>query len=71
MPVVEECDVIVCGDKKDAKESLRPLVAAIPGCRYVDGGALANSRTVEAMTAMLIGINIRYKGHTGIRITGI
>ncbi len=66
-----ECDVIVCGDKKDAKETVRPLVAAIPGCRYVDGGALANSRTVEAMTAMLIGINIRYKGHTGIRITGI
>lgn len=66
-----ECDVIVCGDKKDAKESLRPLVAAIPGCRYVDGGVLANSRTVEAITALLIGINIRYKSHTGIRITGI
>lgn len=66
-----ECDVIVCGDKKDAKESVRPLVAAIPGCRFVDGGVLANSRTVEAITALLIGINIRYKGHTGIRITGI
>ena len=66
-----ECDVIVCGDKKDAKEIVRPLVAAIPGCRFVDGGLLANSRTVEAMTALLIGINIRYKGHTGIRITGI
>ncbi|MGH9799649.1 MAG: NADPH-dependent F420 reductase [Blastocatellia bacterium] len=66
-----ECDVIVCGDKKEAKETVRPLVEAIPGCRYVDGGVLANSRTVEAMTALLIGINIRYKGHTGIRITGI
>lgn len=66
-----ECDVIVCGDKKEPKEAVRPLVAAIPGCRFVDGGVLANSRTVEAMTALLIGINIRYKGHTGIRITGI
>jgi NADPH-dependent F420 reductase len=66
-----ECDVIVCGDKKDAKETVRPLVAAIAGCRYVDGGVLANSRTVEAITALLIGINIRYKSHTGIRITGI
>lgn len=66
-----ECDVIVCGDKKDAKEIVRPLVSAIPGCRFVDGGVLANSRTVEAMTALLIGINIRYKSHTGIRITGI
>jgi len=66
-----ECDVIVCGDKKEAREAVRPLVAAIPGCRYVDGGVLANSRTVEAVTALLIGINIRYKTHSGIRITGI
>jgi hypothetical protein len=66
-----ECDVIVCGDDKEAKQRLRPLVAAIPGCRYVDGGPLANSRTVEAITALLIGFNIRYKTHTGLRITGI
>ncbi len=66
-----ECDVIVCGDDKSAKERIRPLVEAISGCRYIDGGALANSRTVEAMTALLIGINIRYKAHSGIRITGI
>jgi 8-hydroxy-5-deazaflavin:NADPH oxidoreductase len=66
-----ECDVIVCGDDKEAKQRLRPLVAAIPGCRYIDGGPLANSRTVEAITALLIGFNIRYKTHTGLRITGI
>lgn len=66
-----ECDVIVCGDQKEAKEIVRPLVNAISGCRYVDGGVLANSRTVEAITALLIGINIRYKAHSGIRITGI
>jgi len=66
-----ECDVIVCGDKKETKELVRPLVEAIPGCRYVDGGVLANSRTVEAVTALLIGINIRYKTHSGIRITGV
>jgi len=66
-----ECDVIVCGDSKDAKELVRPLVAAIPGCRYVDGGPLANSRTVEAITALLIGLNVRYKTHVGIRITGV
>jgi 8-hydroxy-5-deazaflavin:NADPH oxidoreductase len=66
-----ECDVIVCGDDKEAKQRLRPLVAAIPGCRYIDGGPLANSRTVEAITALQIGFNIRYKTHTGLRITGI
>lgn len=66
-----DCDVIVCGDSKEAKARLCPLVEAIPGCRYLDGGALANSRTVEALTALLIGLNMRYKGHAGIRITGI
>jgi 8-hydroxy-5-deazaflavin:NADPH oxidoreductase len=66
-----ECDIVVCGDDKGAKDRVKPLVEAIPGCRYVDGGLLANSRTVEAMTALLIGINIRYKVHSGIRITGI
>jgi NADPH-dependent F420 reductase len=66
-----ECDILVCGDKKDAKERVRPLIAALPGCRYVDAGLLANSRTVEAMTALLIGINIRYKKHCGLRITGL
>lgn len=66
-----ECDIIVCGDDREARQRVRPLVAAIPGCRYVDGGPLANSRTVEAITALLIGFNIRYKTHTGLRITGI
>jgi len=66
-----DCDVLVCGDKKESKERLRPLVEAIPGCRYVDAGPLANSRTVEALTALLIGVNIRYKTHSGLRITGI
>ncbi|MDX2031304.1 MAG: NADPH-dependent F420 reductase [Blastocatellia bacterium] len=66
-----DCDIIVCGDDKPSRERLKPLVEAIPGCRYIDGGLLANSRTVEAMTALLIGMNIRYKAHTGIRITGL
>jgi NADPH-dependent F420 reductase len=66
-----ECDIIVCGDDKEAKQRVRPLVESISGCQYIDGGPLANSRTVEALTALLIGFNIRYKTHSGIRITGI
>ncbi len=66
-----DCDILVCGDNKEAKARVRPLVTAIPGCRYIDGGPLTNSRTVEALTALLIGLNIRHKAHTGIRITGI
>jgi len=67
-----ECDVIVCGQSADARQRLRPWVEAIAGCRWVDGGKLENARTVEAITALLIGMNIRYKvPHAGIRITGL
>lgn len=67
-----DCDVLLCGDSRRAKERVRPLVEAIPGARYVDAGPLSNARVVESMTALLIGINIRYRvPGSGIRITGI
>ncbi len=67
-----DCDVLVCGDTRAAKERVRPLVEAIAGARYVDAGPLANARVVEGITALLVGINIRYKiPGSGLRITGI
>ncbi len=66
-----DCDIIVCGNDKNDRERLKPLVEAVTGCRYIDGGVLANSRYVEAWTALLIGVNIRYRTHSGVRITGI
>ena len=66
-----EGDVLVCG-KKDGKEVTRELVEAIPGLRFVDAGPLENARIVEPITALLIGINHRYKtDRAGIRITGL
>ena len=70
-PTKRDREKEIRGMMKEAKQRVLPLVAAIPGCRYIDGGPLANSRTVEAITALLIGFNIRYKTHTGLRITGI
>jgi NADPH-dependent F420 reductase len=67
-----DCDVIVCADLAETRAALRPWVEAIRDCRYVDGGRLENARTVEAITALLIGLNVRYKVHAaGIRITGL
>lgn len=69
---VVDCDVIVCSDSTEARQKVRPWVEAIPGCRFVDGGRLENARIVEALTALLIGINRRYKvASAGIRVTGI
>src|ERR1700722_18056069 len=66
-----DCDVIVCSDDPDASQLTRQLAAKIPGVRAIDGGKLENSRIVEQITALLIGLNIRHKGHAGIRITGL
>jgi len=65
------CDVLVCGDKRAAKKIAITLAADI-GTRGIDAGALVNAKAIEAMTSVLIGINIRYKIHgAGIRITGL
>lgn len=67
-----DCDVIVSGSKEPRKRVMG-LCELVPGLRGIDGGPLANARIVESMTALMIGINIRYKlpEGTGIRITGI
>ncbi|MCA9512905.1 MAG: NADPH-dependent F420 reductase [Myxococcota bacterium] len=67
-----ECDVVVSG-AKGPREAVMALCPLIPGLRAVDGGPLANARIVEEMTALLIGLNIRYKlpEGMGIRFTGL
>ncbi len=48
------------------------LAAKIPGVRALNGGKLENARIVESITALLIGLNIRYKVHSaGVRFTGL
>ena len=60
-----ECDVIVSGAKA-ARERVIDLCRLIPGMRGVDGGPLANARYVEGWTALLIGLNARYKVPEGM-----
>jgi NADPH-dependent F420 reductase len=67
-----ECDVIVSG-AKEPRARVMELCALIPGLRAIDGGPLANARIVEALTALLIGLNARYQvsAGIGIRFTGL
>ena len=66
-----DCDVLVCGDDKEAKAEAIALAQAA-GMRGLDAGPLQNAVVVEGLTAMLIGINIRYKiKNAGIKITGL
>src|SRR3954466_119144 len=64
-------DVLVCGDRKADKQAVMEQIGRIPGVRPVDAGRLEMARIVESLTAMLIGINARYKTHAGLRITGL
>src|SRR3990167_5416949 len=67
-----DCDVLVCGDDEPAKQTLFPLIKLIPGLRPIDAGPLEMARIVEAMTALLISVNRRYRvKQSGIRITGL
>lgn len=65
------CDVLVTGDGKTAKQVAIELAQAA-GFVAIDAGPLANASVVEGLTAVLIGINARNKVQgSGIRITGL
>lgn len=66
-----ESDTVVTADDDEAKRIVMDLAATIEGIRPVDGGALSNSRHVEAFVAVLITINFRYKAAASYRITGL
>lgn len=65
-----DCDVLVFGDDKDARERVCELARAA-GLRGFHAGSLANSAAAEALTSVLIFVNKHYAADgAGIRITG-
>jgi NADPH-dependent F420 reductase len=64
-------DVLICGNKRDDKRRVARVIESIEGLRCVDAGPLEMARLVEPLTALLIGINGRYRTHAGIRVTGL
>ncbi len=64
-------DILVCGDRKADKARVARLIELIPGLRAVNAGPLEMARIVEQLTPLLISINVRYKAHAGIRLTGL
>jgi hypothetical protein len=66
-----DCDVLICGNDREARQTVSALVAQM-GLRAVDAGLAYNARVVEGITALLIGLNIRNKVKgSGIRVTGL
>ena len=64
-------DAFVCGDDADAKTRALDLAAHLTSGRALDAGPLASARALEGLTAVIVNLNKRYKGHAGIRVTGL
>lgn len=64
-------DVLVCGDARADKQAAAALIERIEGLRCVDCGRLEMARITEALTALLIAVNARYKAHAGVRLTNL
>jgi NADPH-dependent F420 reductase len=64
-------DAFVCGDDADAKALALELADKVVAGRALDAGPLSRARVLEGLTAVIVSLNKRYKGHAGIRITGL
>ncbi|KJS07732.1 MAG: F420-dependent NADP reductase [Gammaproteobacteria bacterium BRH_c0] len=65
-----DCDVLVSGNSKEAREKVVELVQAV-GMRGFHAGPIANAAAAEALTSVIININRAHKCHAGIRISGL
>ena len=63
-------EVLVCGGSEDARASVVELVDRIDGLRGIDAGTLDSAGAIEALTAVLVQVNVRYRTHSMLRLVG-
>jgi predicted dinucleotide-binding enzyme len=66
-----DSDVLICSDNNEATKTVSDIVAHIAGCRPLNAGLLSNALAIEALTAVLLQLNVRYKTRVAPRFTGI
>ena len=66
-----DSDVLICGDDREGVLLVSEIVSKIPGCRPLDAGELSNATAIEAFTAVLLQLNVRYKTRVAPKLTGI
>jgi 8-hydroxy-5-deazaflavin:NADPH oxidoreductase len=64
-------DVLICADTSEGGRRTVELVETMPGLRGVQAGSLASANAVEALTAVLLNVNIKYKSHVALRLEGL
>ncbi len=68
-PVIS--DILICSDHQKATATVSDLVRDIPGMRPLDAGELSNATAIEAFTAVLLQLNVRYKTRVALQLIGI
>lgn len=66
-----ESDVLICSDHADAKALTMDLIRQMPDMRALDAGDLTYAAPIEAFTAVLLELNLRYKTRVAVKFTGI
>ncbi len=64
-------DVLLCSDWPGATQLFIDRIARMPHLRAINAGALANSRRLESITALLLNLNRRYHASTSVQISGL
>ena len=70
-PEPPDQDALICGDDEGAKQLALGLAGRLVAGRAIDCGPLANSRALEAMTAVILNVNREFGVHAGLRLTGL
>ena len=70
-PEPPDQDALICGDHASAKLLALDLAGRLVAGHAIDAGPLANSRALEAMTAVILNVNKQFGVHAGLRLTGL
>ena len=62
-------DVVICGDDDEAKQVVKRLTEDMPTMRVLDAGPLKLSSMIEAITPLIVNLNVRYKSHFSVKFT--
>ncbi len=62
-----DSDVVICGDDEDAKQVVAKLTEDLSGLRTLDAGPLEASPMIEAITPLIVNLNVRYKKHFSVK----
>jgi 8-hydroxy-5-deazaflavin:NADPH oxidoreductase len=71
LDVAMDADVLVCSDYPEATRATMALVERMKGLRPLDAGSLAQAAAIEAFTAVCVTLNLRYRAHSSVKLSGI